>query len=109
LGTIFALPLAVERSTVVRDWLRERRIAVFAARVDGASDYHQADFNQPAAIVLGSEAHGLSAVWSGNDVSTVRLPMRGAADSLNLSATAAVLLYEACRQRTLAPCASEAQ
>jgi TrmH family RNA methyltransferase len=49
--------------------------------------------------VLGSEAAGLSPLWSGPDVRAVRLPMLGAADSLNVSVTAAVLFYEALRQR----------
>ena len=50
--------------------------------------------------ILGSEAHGLSDVWQGDDVQAIRLPMRGSVDSLNVSATAAVLFYEALRQRS---------
>jgi TrmH family RNA methyltransferase len=99
LGTVFTLPIAVERSEAVLAWLREREITVMAARVDGAVDYDRADFTPPTAIVLGSEARGLSPAWSGDDVTAIRLPMRGAADSLNLSTTAAVLFYEAQRQR----------
>jgi TrmH family RNA methyltransferase len=52
-----------------------------------------------AAIVLGSEADGLTAAWNGTNVTAVRLPMFGLADSLNVSTTAAVLFYEAVRQR----------
>ena len=51
------------------------------------------------AIVLGSEAQGLSDVWQGSGIQSVELPMRGIVDSLNVSATAAVLFYEALRQR----------
>ncbi len=51
------------------------------------------------AIVLGSEAAGLAPVWSGANVTAVRIPMHGLADSLNVSTTAAVLFYEALRQR----------
>ena len=58
-----------------------------------------ADLTGPIAIVLGSESDGLSDAWRGADVGAVRLPMLGAADSLNVSAAAAVLLYEAWRQR----------
>ena len=61
--------------------------------------YTEADYRGPTAIVLGSEAAGLSPVWTGDDVRAIRLPMRGVADSLNVSATAAVLFYEALRQR----------
>jgi RNA methyltransferase, TrmH family len=49
--------------------------------------------------VLGSEAHGLSGNWQADDVTAIRLPLLGTVDSLNLSATAAVLFYESLRQR----------
>jgi len=101
LGTIFSLPVAAATTPQTLRWLRHRGLAIFAARVDGSIPYSQADFRGPAAIVLGSEAHGLSSAWSGAGVSAVRLPMRGVADSLNVSATAAVLFYEALRQRSL--------
>lgn len=103
LGTIFTLSLAVATSAAVREWLHDRGIRVLAARVDAMLDYDRADLAGSAAIVLGSESHGLSDVWTGPGVTAIRLPMRGAADSLNLSATAAVLLYEARRQRSASP------
>jgi TrmH family RNA methyltransferase len=53
------------------------------------------------AIALGSEAEGLGARWGDDDVAAVRIPMLGVADSLNVSVAAAVLLYEARRQRNL--------
>jgi RNA methyltransferase, TrmH family len=99
LGTIFAVPLAAGSSAEVLGWLRERRIRIVVARVDGQALYSAADLSGPLAIVLGSEAEGLSNAWSGPDVEAIRLPMLGAADSLNVSAAAAVLLYEARRQR----------
>ncbi len=102
LGTIFSVPLASASSAASLAWLRARTIRVVVARVDGAELYGATDLTGPLAIVLGSEADGLSDTWSGTDVVPVRLPMLGAADSLNVSAAAAVLLYEARRQRTLA-------
>ncbi len=62
-------------------------------------DYTQAEFTTPAAIVLGSESHGVSDAWNTTGATAIRLPMLGIADSLNVSATAAVLFYEALRQR----------
>lgn len=100
LGTIFSLPVAAVTTRETLRWLRRSGLAIFAARVDGSIEYHQADFRGPAAIVLGSEAQGLSAAWSGAGVTAIRLPMRGVADSLNVSAAAAVLFYEALRQRS---------
>ena len=99
LGTIFTVPIAEGTSDEILPWLRRRKIAVFAARVDGSLAYTEADFRSPAAIVLGSEAEGLSPAWQSDEVTPIRLPMLGAADSLNVSAAAAVIFYEALRQR----------
>lgn len=99
LGTVFTLPLAVATTADVLAWLRARGLRVVVARVDGSVPYTDADLTGPVALVLGSEARGLTANWSGSDVTAVRLPMRGRADSLNVAAAAAILFYEARRQR----------
>ena len=98
-GTIFSVPLAAAASDEVLAWLRERRIRVVAARVDAERLYTDADLTGPLAIALGSETDGLTAAWLVDDVESVRLPMHGVADSLNVSVSAAILLYEARRQR----------
>jgi TrmH family RNA methyltransferase len=100
-GTVFAVPLASAPTEAVVDWLREHRVRVVAARVDAPTIYTDADLRGPLAFVLGAEAEGLTDAWRGPDVEAVRLPMLGAADSLNVSVSAAVLLYEARRQRGL--------
>jgi RNA methyltransferase, TrmH family len=99
LGTIFTLPVCEAAGSDVLAYLREYHFAIIAARVDGAVPYTEIDYRRPTAIVLGSEAAGLSAAWTGADIQAVRLPMLGAADSLNVSVTAAVLFFEALRQR----------
>jgi TrmH family RNA methyltransferase len=101
LGTIFTLPVAEATTEETLAWLRSRRLTIFTARVDAEVPYTEADFRGPAAIVLGSEAEGLTPAWSSAEIHAISLPMRGAADSLNVSATAAVLFYEALRQRCL--------
>lgn len=98
-GTIFSVPTAAAPTSKVIDWLVERRIRVVAARVDAERPYTDADLTGSLAIVLGSEAEGLTDAWRAADAQTVRLPMHGVADSLNVSVAAAVLLYEARRQR----------
>jgi TrmH family RNA methyltransferase len=98
-GTAFTVPIATGSSAEVRDWLRGHGVRVVAARVDAETDPWDADLRGPLAIALGSEADGLSAAWSTDDATAVRLPMLGVADSLNVSVAAAVLLYEARRQR----------
>jgi RNA methyltransferase, TrmH family len=102
-GTFFSVPTASAPVSEVIDWLVERRIRVVAARVDAGRSYTDADLTGPIAIVLGSEAEGLTDAWGAADAQTVRLPMHGVADSLNVSVAAAVLLYEARRQRNRHP------
>ncbi|HET9455926.1 MAG TPA: RNA methyltransferase [Candidatus Limnocylindrales bacterium] len=99
LGTIFRLPVASATSAMTIEWLAERTIRLIAARVDAPAVYTDIDLRGPIAIVLGSEATGLSSAWDDPRVTPVRIPMHGAADSLNVSVAAAVLLYEAVRQR----------
>jgi RNA methyltransferase, TrmH family len=100
LGTIFTVPVAAGPSRHVHDRLADAGIRILAARVDGSVPYTDVDLTGPVALVLGSEAGGLTDAWTGGDVTAVRLPMLGIADSLNVSIAAAVLLYEARRQRS---------
>ncbi len=102
LGAIFHLPVFETTATAALAWLRQHGIQPFAARVDADLPYYQADFRGPTALILGSEAYGLSARWQAADIRGIHLPMHGQVDSLNLSATAAVLFYEALRQRSSA-------
>ena len=99
IGTVFSVPVAAATSADARRFLRERGVRVIAARPDAKIDYTEADLTGSLALVLGSEASGLSEAWSTSDVIGVRIPMAGTADSLNVSIAAAILLYEARRQR----------
>jgi TrmH family RNA methyltransferase len=99
MGTVFIVPLAVTDAATARGWLDERGIRIVATLVDAPTTYTEADLTGPVAIVLGSEAEGLSATWRGGGVEGVRIPMLGIADSLNVSVSAAILAYEARRQR----------
>jgi TrmH family RNA methyltransferase len=99
IGTVFAVPVCVASSGDVLTWLQDRGIGIIAARVEGSVDYAAADYSGAVAIALGSEARGLSDAWGELARASVRVPMRGVADSLNVSATAAILFYEAARQR----------
>ena len=100
LGTIFTLPVCAAGSEETLHWLRRRHLSIYAARVDASVPYTDADYRGPTAVIFGSEAEGLTEIWSGKDVTPIRLPMLGVADSLNVSATAAVLFYEALRQKS---------
>jgi TrmH family RNA methyltransferase len=101
LGTIFSLALASAPGPEVLDWCRRRDMRIVAARVDATSPYTDVDLRGGVALALGSETAGLTSIWEAPDVIGARIPMLGMADSLNVSAAAAVLLYEARRQRGL--------
>jgi TrmH family RNA methyltransferase len=102
LGTIFSLPVVACSSTEALEFLKARGISVLAAWVEGASDYDAVDLTAPVALVVGAETAGLTETWSGDGVTAISIPMLGLADSLNVSASAAVLFYEARRQRRAA-------
>ncbi|MBA2720826.1 MAG: RNA methyltransferase [Chloroflexi bacterium] len=99
IGTIFALPVVAATSADVLAWLTERGIRPLATVVEATTRYTDVDLRGPVAIVLGSEAGGLSDAWRAPEVSPIAIPMRGLADSLNVSIAAAVVLFEAVRQR----------
>lgn len=99
-GALFTVPLAVDDAAAVRAWLAARSIRILAASPVGARAYYEADFSGAAALVIGSEDAGLDAEWlAAGDA--VRIPMAGRADSVNAATAAAVLLFEARRQRGL--------
>ena len=104
LGTVFGVPLAAATAAEAIAWCGGHKRRVVAATLEGHAAWHEARLAGDTAILVGSEAEGLSATWqraadSGTiALQTIRLPMRGIADSLNVSATVAVLAYEAVRQ-----------
>jgi RNA methyltransferase, TrmH family len=100
LGTIFSVPIAAAPTADTLDWLAAREIVPIAARIDASTPYTDVDLRRPVGIVLGGEAAGLSAGWDDPRVTPVRIPMLGTVDSLNVSVAAAIMLYEAVRQRT---------
>lgn len=100
LGTVFADNVCAATVEETLAQLRDWQLPVIATRPAAKQLYTAIDYRAGGAIVLGSEADGLSPEWEQADVVGVSLPMRGIADSLNVSATAAILFYEAQRQRT---------
>jgi TrmH family RNA methyltransferase len=99
LGTVFGAGVVTASNEEALAWLRRLGVPIAAARPQATLSYAEVDYRSGAAIVLGSEAEGLSEQWNAEGVTAIALPMLGAADSLNVSATAAVLFYEARRQR----------
>ena len=100
-GAVSYLPVArVANLTALLKELKEEGLWVFGTAADGATSLYQADLKGPAAIVIGSEGNGMSRLVREQCDFLVSIPMRGQVNSLNASAAAAVVLYEAVRQRS---------
>ena len=100
-GTVLTVP-SVEFASAAAAvaWLRARRFRVLLADTDDAVPYRQADYSGRVALVVGSERYGISTDWYEHGFGRVAVPMLGAADSLNVSVSASVLLYEARAQQS---------
>ncbi len=99
IGTLFTVPLAVATTADTLAWLRARGIRSFAATPAADKLHTDGDFTGGTALVVGAEQYGLTAAWLEGADETIRIPMHGQADSLNVSAAATILIYEAVRQR----------
>lgn len=98
-GCLFTKQVASASSEETINWLRKNQIKIFCAYLNTSKPYHQTDFKQASAIVMGTEATGLSDVWVKSSDANIIIPMNGMVDSMNVSTSAAVLVFEAVRQR----------
>ena len=101
-GTMFSVPIVEASSDEALAWLKERGFTVLAATPHAEKLHFEVDLTGNVAIALGAEQYGLTAKWMDGAELRVRIPMLGLADSLNVSAAATILLYEAVRQRIAA-------
>ena len=101
LGCLFSVPVAVANNQEVFSWLQQNGIKSFAAHLDAKKYHYEEDLSGPIAIVMGSEANGLSTIWEQEADAMIKIPMLGQHDSMNVSNAAAVLLFEAVRQRVV--------
>jgi len=101
-GTVFTVPVAAGEPDEVRGWLRRSGITLVATTPDTDLAYTDVDLTGPVAIAVGAEKHGLSAGWLAGAEVRVRIPMVGRVNSLNVATSAAIVVYEAVRQRASA-------
>lgn len=99
LGALFTVPVATAPTSELIPWLRAHNIQITAATPAGTTLYTAVDLRGPVALVMGSEAHGLSDAWLQAADLRLLIPMHGQVDSLNLSVSTALMLYEVIRQR----------
>ena len=99
LGGVFTRNIAVCSSEEAIAWLKARSISILTAQLQDSEFYYDTDMTRPTALVFGTEADGLTDIWRRAADAHIRIPMLGRIDSLNVSASMAVLCYEALRQR----------
>ena len=99
IGAIFTVPVATATSEDAIRWLKERNIRIYTAQLQDSEWYYDTDMTGGTAIVMGTEATGLTDVWRKAADAHIKIPMLGRLDSLNVSVSAAILMFEAVRQR----------
>ncbi|NEV94046.1 RNA methyltransferase [Psychroflexus sp. YR1-1] len=98
-GTLFTNSIATGTTSEIIDYLKKHNIQIFAAALQDSSSYLEEAFTGPAAFVVGTEHEGLSEHWRSEAYKIINIPMEGKVDSLNVSVSAAILIFEAKRQR----------
>jgi TrmH family RNA methyltransferase len=98
-GCLFTNQIAAGSSEEIIVFLKEKNISIYSATLQNSTVYYTKDFSQPTALVVGTEATGLSQIWRTEATQNIIIPMEGKIDSMNVSVAAAILLFEAKRQR----------
>ena len=99
IGCLFTNQIATGTTTEIISFLKEHKIAIYCATLQNANSYNTEDYTIPTALVVGTEATGLSQEWRDAATKNVIIPMQGEIDSMNVSVSAAILIFEAKRQR----------
>ena len=99
LGCVFTKQIATASSEETIAWLKGNKINIYCTYLKASRPYTDVDFKLPSAIVMGTEATGLSEIWVKAATANIIIPMQGSIDSMNVSTSTAVVVFEACRQR----------
>ena len=98
-GCLFTNQIATGTTDEIITFLKERKIAIYCATLQNSTSYHTQDYSTPTALVVGTEATGLTEEWRKAATQNIIIPMQGEIDSMNVSVAAAILIFEAKRQR----------
>ena len=98
-GCLFTRQIAVGTTQEVIAFLKANNINIYSAILQDSTEYHTQNYTTPTALVVGTEATGLSEKWRTESTQNIIIPMQGEIDSMNVSVAAAILLFEAKRQR----------
>jgi TrmH family RNA methyltransferase len=98
-GCLFTNQIATASTEETIDFLQQNNINFYSATLQNSTSYHTQNFTKPTALVVGTEATGLTLAWREKATQNIIIPMQGEIDSMNVSVAAAILLFEAKRQR----------
>ena len=98
-GCLFTNQIATGTTDEIIAFLKERKINIYCATLQNSTSYHTQDYTKPTALVVGTEATGLTEEWQNAATQNIIIPMQGEIDSMNVSVAAAILIFEAKRQR----------
>jgi TrmH family RNA methyltransferase len=98
-GCVFTTQIASGESAETIQWLKQKNTAIYCTYLQASEPYQNVDYKVPCAIVMGTEATGLSDIWVKNSSTNIIIPMQGKIDSMNVSTATAVVVFEARRQR----------
>ena len=100
LGTLFTVPFAIASNSEAWKFLSENAFKVYATYLEATKPHFEVDMTGNTALVMGSEAYGITDFWIENNSDLIKIPMNGQADSLNVSTASAIAIYEGVRQRS---------
>ena len=99
IGCVFSTQIASATSEETIEWLNKNHISIYCTYLKASRQYHLVNYSGPSAIIMGTESTGLSDTWIKNSTQNIIIPMQGMIDSMNVSTAAAVVVFEAKRQR----------
>jgi RNA methyltransferase, TrmH family len=99
IGCVFTNQIATGTTTEIITFLKQLKINIYCATLQNSTGYHTQNYTTPTALVVGTEATGLTQEWRDASTKNIIIPMQGEIDSMNVSVAAAILIFEAKRQR----------
>ena len=98
-GGVFTKNIVISSSDEVIKFFKKNNIKMYAATLQNSNKYTDEDYTEASAIIVGTEANGLTQIWRDHSTKNINIPMQGEIDSMNVSVAAAIILFEAKRQR----------
>ena len=98
-GCLFTNQIATGNSEEIIEFLKTKNISIYSTTLQNSNEYHKENYTEASAIVVGTEATGLTEIWRNKATQNINIPMQGAIDSMNVSVAAAIVIFEAKRQR----------